>query len=387
MVFRASGQRFVMLAGWAGLLLPAGVAGAGESSVAVVADRWVAPDGSIRPDGAVLVTDGKISRVGPADELPDAKRVAYPSGSVVSPGLIDLLSSLGVHGQNIERVRSIDDAPTMYDAIDTQHRDFRAAVRAGVTAALICPLPNNVVGGAGSAVRIGGPGRIETLHDAGPLMFALGSTVLQWDQAPTSRVGALQLLRGALERAGAGNGGSRLAAFTAGRVGGIVVCDDDQDVSAALRTFPEYGPMPVLAHTTHAVEVAEEIASRKQVKVVIGPYGFDHSPRTLAGAGALDRAGVEIAFAGGLPAAPAESLRITAALAVRYGLARPAARRALTVHAAAVLGAGDRIGRISPGMDGDLVVFSGDPLRLDSRVLAVYVKGVRVHDGSINDDN
>ena len=39
------------------------------------------------------------------------------------------------------------------------------------------------------------------------------------------------------------------------------------------------------------------------------------------------------------------------------------------------------------GMDGDLVVFSGDPLRLDSRVLAVYVKGVRVHDGSINDDN
>ena len=56
-----------------------------------------------------------------------------------------------------------------------------------------------------------------------------------------------------------------------------------------------------------------------------------------------------------------------------------AARRAMTITPARVAGVDDRVGAIRAGMDADFVVFSDDPLRLDSAVLAVYVDGLRVY--------
>ncbi len=58
------------------------------------------------------------------------------------------------------------------------------------------------------------------------------------------------------------------------------------------------------------------------------------------------------------------------------------ARQAMTSTAAAVAGVADRVGAIRPGLDADIVVFSDDPLRLDARVLEVYIDGVRVYDAS-----
>jgi imidazolonepropionase-like amidohydrolase len=42
-----------------------------------------------------------------------------------------------------------------------------------------------------------------------------------------------------------------------------------------------------------------------------------------------------------------------------------------------VAGVADRVGVLAEGKDADVVVFSGDPLRLDSRVLEVYLRGER----------
>ena len=70
--------------------------------------------------------------------------------------------------------------------------------------------------------------------------------------------------------------------------------------------------------------------------------------------------------------------RAAAAVAVRNGMTPAAARRAITSAPAAALGISDRVGSIERGRLADLVVFSGDPLDLRSRVLAVYVRGRRV---------
>ena len=51
----------------------------------------------------------------------------------------------------------------------------------------------------------------------------------------------------------------------------------------------------------------------------------------------------------------------------------------MTATAARAAGVEDRIGRIAAGYDADVVIFSDDPLRLDARVLAVYIDGARVH--------
>ena len=53
---------------------------------------------------------------------------------------------------------------------------------------------------------------------------------------------------------------------------------------------------------------------------------------------------------------------MSAALAVKGGLPREAALRAITSEAADIIGADDRIGRIAAGLDADLVLFPDDPL-------------------------
>ena len=89
-------------------------------------------------------------------------------------------------------------------------------------------------------------------------------------------------------------------------------------------------------------------------------------------------ADVPVAFASHAPRFDPRMLRVTAALAVRHGMSLEAARAALTVRAAEVLDVADRVGRIAPGLDADLAVFTGDPVEPWARPLAVYIQGMRM---------
>jgi len=82
-----------------------------------------------------------------------------------------------------------------------------------------------------------------------------------------------------------------------------------------------------------------------------------------------------VAFASDAPLTRMEDLRVTAALAVRAGLDRRIALRGLTLTAAELAGVSERVGSIEAGKDADLVVLSGDPLELTSRILRVMVDG------------
>jgi imidazolonepropionase-like amidohydrolase len=56
----------------------------------------------------------------------------------------------------------------------------------------------------------------------------------------------------------------------------------------------------------------------------------------------------------------------------------PAARRAITISPARALSVADQVGAIEAGKRADLVVFSGDPLDMRSRVLVVFTGGKQV---------
>jgi imidazolonepropionase-like amidohydrolase len=84
---------------------------------------------------------------------------------------------------------------------------------------------------------------------------------------------------------------------------------------------------------------------------------------------------VPIAFVSDAPATAEEHLRVTAAFAVKYGMERDAALRALTVVPAELLGLSKDCGALAEGKAADLVVWSGDPLTLTSEVELVVVDG------------
>ena len=65
-----------------------------------------------------------------------------------------------------------------------------------------------------------------------------------------------------------------------------------------------------------------------------------------------------------------------ATFAVKHGMDRDDALRAITVNPARIMGLDDRVGSLRPGLDGDVVVWDGDPLDVMSRALRVFVGGV-----------
>ena len=361
-----------------GALLLVGSAWGQFAPDVVVADRYLAPDGRIQSNMTISLTHGKIRSIQPGKPNPQAERVIRHPNAVVFPGLIDVRSTLGTFETTSESAHSIDPAASAVDLIDVTHDDFGSAIRAGVTTVMVAPAANNLVSGIAATFKTAAvEGQDRFLRSNGPLMFALGSSVWQWDRAPTSRIGSLAMLRECLEGARAGRGHERLVQFATGQLDGIVVCEESQDVSAALRTFGGGAARFHIVYAGDAHDLARELRGKRPT-IVVGPFGLETPPGTIAFAATMAREKVPVVFAGGSPRHGYDSLRLSAALAVRYGMDPADARLAITSRAAALAGVGDRVGALRPGLDADLVVFSDDPLRLDARIIEVYVSGVRV---------
>lgn len=350
---------------------------ADDQPSAVIAGSYVSAEGEIVSKAVVALAGETIARVG--GEVSVAGRAHVYPDAVISPGLVDCLATLGVSGDLCERADAVQPGVRARDVLNRFSRQFRAALEAGVTTFALAPDDQNLVGGRMAVCQTSGPdGRAYVLESDGPLKLSLAPDVLKFDRAPTARSAALGMLREAFDGAQQSSGPALLRELVAGRVTGFFSVPNAADVSSALELAEVFGLRLVLQHTRDAERVAGLMAGRV-AGVVVHPLSLSDGPRSLAAAGRFEQRGVPVAIGGGLPREPADSLRIGAAMAARAGLSLPAARRAITAVPAELLGVGDRVGVIRPGARADLVVFSGDPLDLRSRVIAVYVAGYRVY--------
>ena len=94
---------------------------------------------------------------------------------------------------------------------------------------------------------------------------------------------------------------------------------------------------------------------------------------------ALASQGVTIGFASSA-ATGTRHLPLSAAYAVRNGLDPFDALKALTVSPARMLKLEGRLGSIERGRDADLVLWSGDPFAVTSRIRYVIIDGRIVHE-------
>lgn len=353
------------------------MAQAQSTSYTLIADRAVMPDGSLRANVAVEVRDGRIARVIAADQVAaNANARRLPAGAVLAPGLIDLASSLGVEGSQVEDTSAIDAEVNIEDGFDATDRSLRIALEGGVTSAMVIPAPRTIVSGHTFTTRTA-PGT-GAVNATASLVMNLSSSAYNAQRGPTSRAGLLFELRTALNGAKDQPASNRSALSRAvrGEMPVVLICETVEEIDSAMMLIGEYGLNATLAITDAAIEVVDDLAEA-EVPVVFGPLDFNSSRRSLMLPGLLAKAGVNVGFHGSLPAREPESLRTTAALAVRYGMDPAAARRAMTSTAASIAGAADRLGAIREGLAADFVIYSADPLRLDARVLEVHVNGRR----------
>lgn len=358
--------------------------------------EWLSP-------GAVLLSGGRILSAGKEAAAPGAGRVVDLPGAWATPGWVDAASTTGIAGADAEFTRETTPCVRPLRAFDPGSREARAALAAGVTSLFLEPGGANVVGGVASVVKTapGPSGASLVVKEEAALKAVMGDDPSSgnhpargipttiYARRPTTRMGVLAVFRDAWilgRMAGEEAADADAAAMARAAAGGIplrVQARTAEDLRMVLRLEGDLGFHAVLEDVSEGWLLAEDLAKAKSDCVlapVVWPVngrGWRGSDPALGNAAALHRAGVRVALSGGGNAA---ALRDQAALAVRYGLPREAALEAVTSRAALLSGAADRVGSLRPGMDGDLVVFDGDPLEPSSRVLLVVVDGRAVLD-------
>ncbi len=120
-----------------------------------------------------------------------------------------------------------------------------------------------------------------------------------------------------------------------------------------LRLSKEFQFPVVLHHVSDGWKVADEIAAAKapcSVIVIDSPGGkLEARDCRFETGGILEKAGVEVAFHTDDWITDSRIFRRSAALAVRAGMSRAGALKALTLAGAEMLGLQDRIGSLSAG--------------------------------------
>jgi imidazolonepropionase-like amidohydrolase len=71
----------------------------------------------------------------------------------------------------------------------------------------------------------------------------------------------------------------------------------------------------------------------------------------------------------------ARNLPYHAAMAASFGLPADIALRSITLSAAEIVGAADRLGSLDRGKDATLILTDGDPLEIRTQVLRAFVMG------------
>jgi imidazolonepropionase-like amidohydrolase len=383
--------------------------------------RVVPVEGEPIEGGTVLITDGMIAAVAGPDFTPpaDATRVDA-TGKWVLPGLIDAHTHLGAreegegwagHDTN-ELTGPVQAHVRVLDAINPADEGFRDALAGGVLAAGITPGSGNPIGGQTVAVRCWGLTVDDmVLRSPAGMKSALGENpkrvVGERRVNPSSRLGTAAAIRSALVDAAAylaREEDQRLSDPSSERTGAPVArdlklealarvlrreipwrqhCHRADDIATALRLAAEFGYDLVLDHCTEGYLIVDKIAAAG-VPVVTGPLITARSKvelrnRTLANPGVLAAAGITVAIATDHPVVPVHLLILQAALAVKEGMGRDAALRAVTINPAKIMRVSDQIGSLVPGKDADLVIWSGDPFDVMSRAEVAYLHGREVY--------
>jgi imidazolonepropionase-like amidohydrolase len=412
----------VVLALAASAAVRLGAQKAEETITAVVGARILTGTGLEIERGVILIKAGKIASVGPAAEIaiPEGTRVIDAADRVVTPGLIDshshigLGSSYGVAEDNemsdpvMPELRIIDSIHP--EGLGPDQNQFRNALAEGVTSVVARPGSGNVIGGQSTVIKLRG-GTVDNMIVLFPadMKMALGRKAYYASKGvmPTTKMGSAYLVRKAL--VDAAEYGKSLERYEKEKVKDPKAAPPPRDlkkeallkvvrreipvhihvhtaddIMTAVRLSEEFGFLRLsLGHATEAYKVAEELA-RRGVTVVVGPQmtTYDDDEKLINLAGYLKDKGVQVDIMTDADVVQQSFLRYQAAVAIKYGMNPREALRSITLNPARTMGLDGRIGSLEPGKDADLAMFDGDPFDIATRTVMVLIDGRIVYDAA-----
>lgn len=350
-------------------------------------------------DGVVLVNGATIERVGPAASvsIPDGYRVM--EARVVTPGLIDAHSTVGLSGifnqpdeqDQLDRSNAIQPHLRAIDAYNPREELVAYLRDRGITTVHTGHGPGALVSGQTMIVKTHGITIDEVLVDsAAALAVTLGPGVSRNFDSPGTRSRGVAMLRqrliAASEYAASAKENGRdlelevLATALAGEIPVMITAHRVTDIMAALRLADEFGFRLILDGVAEGYLVMDEIQAAG-VPVVVHPAmaraGGELVNASFETASKLRAAGIPMAFQSGYEAYVPKTrvVLFEAGVAAANGMTMDDALATLTIDAAGLLGIQSRVGSLEAGKDADLVLFDGDPLEYTSHVCGVIIGG------------
>lgn len=351
----------------------------------------------------VLVQGGVVRAVGTGLAAPAGVTVVEAKGRPLTAGLFGGFTGLGIEEVSLEP-GTVDSALALGAQVPAQTQYWRpefdvdvafnprssvVAVNRieGITFTVLTPGSQpggSFVAGQGSAVLLDGrfdaalPGSRSLFVNLGSNMSPLsgGSRAGQWmllQQAVTeARTGVSD---GLLTRAGR----TAMAGYLRnGRV--VFRVDRAADILQALKFARANGMRPVILGGAEAWQVVDALKAAQAPVFVDAlanlPSSFDALGSSLENAARLHRAGVQVGFTNLTDGTHnARKVRQLAGTAVAYGLPWEVGLAGLTTVPADVFGLGAQRGRIEVGQTADLVLWSGDPLEVNTVADQVWFAG------------
>ncbi|MFN8091741.1 MAG: amidohydrolase family protein [Vicinamibacteria bacterium] len=390
---------------------------------AIVGARVVTASGPVYEKATVVMRDGLITAVGPDVAVPPGARVIDGTGLVVTPGLVDGLSGIGLPaatrgGGGEAGGPSASRSPLTPQALALDRvraADVAKARDSGITTALVVA-KEGVLPGESVVLDLGGD-RPEAMVLRQPAALHLHLGGASGRQYPGSLMGTMAYVRQALldaarsrdawaawEKSPRGRKRPRYEAalgpwqeVLAGRLPLVVTCPRENDVRRALGLADEFGVRVVIAGAPLAFREAARLKARKTPLLVsvnfdppragggfFGGPGEEEERRAIRDAEAnpaeLAKAGVPFA----LVSAWAPDFVAGVRRAVERGLARDAALRAATLGAAEALGLAEATGSLEAGKIANVVAWTGEPFAKDTKARFVFVDG-RLHEVDADD--
>jgi imidazolonepropionase-like amidohydrolase len=427
-----------------GVMLAVAATAAGQERIAVKGGRILPGNGPAIDNGVVVIRSGKIEAVGKDLSIPSDAKVIDAAGKVVVPGFVEAHSSRGMDQSNesnpnvpfLSVVDAIDPNQEYFEdcrrngvttvAIvpgnNTMFGGQAAIIKtngmtvddmivkrfAGIKISLKPVGDRNRMGHLATIRKELDGAKVAAAGDKKPAMKTAALAPTETEATAAREDSPLQQRRNQF-RGGGRQGNTEpsdeglvreaLAKLVKGDELAFIYCDQAMDVPHAVRLVEEYKLKAILVLGHDCYKAVKQIAAAK-LPVVLEPtlVFWETDARTGEDKQVIipkiyREAGVPVTFqvsgmaAGNLFRAPSlpptigtNYLWYQAATAVKYGTPADEALTAITQRAAETIGVGKIVGTIEPGKDADLVVLTGDPLKLNTWVDKTLIAGKVVYE-------
>ena len=382
---------------------------AAAQTIAITGGKVYPVSGPPIENGTVIITNGKIAAVGANVPIPAGAQRIDATGKIVTPGFVDASTQLGV--QEVAAVNDTRDmsargkdniaaAFTVWEGLNPNSVLLAPARKEGITSFVVIPT-GGLVSGQAALVDVV-PGTTTEMIIKAPV--AIIAEIGDPQSAGVTSRGELivklrelledtkffQAHRDAFDRAQTRPfSASRLdlqamIPVIEGKLPLLVSVDRASDIDAAMRLAHDYNVKLMIGSGAEAWMMADKLAAAR-IPVLTGamnniPAGFAALGQRQENAGLLRKAGVQVALIGNAGGGDEEAFNVRnlkqeAGNAVSYGMTWDDALRAVTLAPAEFFGAADRVGSLRPGLEGNVVIWSGDPFEFTTRAEHVFVRG------------